>query len=123
MAKGEADDPYPRRPIEAPFIGSEAQSMPEEGFRMSLAERLAEEFERDPKARKRIAELLIIEPDIRLAMINALIAEAATKRDLSELRAEMRAEMDQLRAEVSSNFRWTRGPILVVWGATVIRSY
>ena len=87
---------------------------------MSLAERLAEEFERDPKARKRIAELLIIEPDIRLAMINALIAEAATKRDLSELRAEMRAEMDQLRAEVSSNFRWTRGPILVVWGATVI---
>jgi hypothetical protein len=112
MAKGEADDPYPRRPIEAPFIGSEAQSMPEEGFRMSLAERLAEEFERDPMARKRIAELLIIEPDIRLAMINALIAEAATKRDLSEL-----------RAEVSSNFRWTRGPILVVWGATVIRSY
>jgi len=78
---------------------------------MSLAERLAEEFERDPRARKRIAELLIIEPDIRLAMINALIAEVATKRDLSEL-----------RAEVSSNFRWTRGTILVVWGATVIRS-
>ena len=76
---------------------------------MSLAERLLEELEKDPRAKKRLAELLVVEPDVRLAMINALMAEVATRRDLGEL-----------RAEASRNFRWTMGTILVVWGATVI---
>jgi len=105
---------------------------------MSLAERLLEELEADPRARKRLAELLVTEPDVRLAMINAIIADVATKRDLAELRAELkgdinalrselkgdidalRAEIGQLRAEASSNFRWIIGTILAIWGATVI---
>jgi len=67
---------------------------------MSLAEKLIEEFEKDPRAKKRLAELLVVEPDVRLAMINALMAEVATRRDLGELRAEMRSEMGQLRSEM-----------------------
>jgi len=32
-------------------------------------------FEEDVKARKRIAELLVTEPDVRLTIINAVIRE------------------------------------------------
>ncbi|MEM2601676.1 MAG: hypothetical protein QXW19_01710 [Candidatus Bathyarchaeia archaeon] len=116
---------------------------------MSLSEGLIEELERDPRARKRIAELLVIEPDIGFAMINALITDVATKRDLADLRAELRAEINctrselkdeigqlrsetkgemsefrseiaRLRAEALSNFRWIIGTILAIWGATAI---
>ena len=92
-----------------------------------MAERLLGELEADPRARRRLAELLVAEPDVRLAMINAIIADVATRRDLAELRSELkgdiealRAEIAQLRAEASSNFRWIIGAILAIWGATVI---
>ena len=42
-------------------------------------------FEENPDALKRFAELLIIEPDIRLALINAIIRDIATKEDLKKL--------------------------------------
>jgi len=42
-------------------------------------------FEENPDAVKRFAELLIIEPDIRLALINAIIRDIATKEDLEKL--------------------------------------
>jgi hypothetical protein len=94
---------------------------------MSLAERLLGELEADPRARRRLAELLVAEPDVRLAMINAIIADVATRRDLAELRSEMRgeisalrAEIAQLRAEASGNFRWIIGAILAIWGATAM---
>jgi len=144
------------------------------GLFMSLAERLIKEFEENVKLRKRLAELLVSEPDVRLALINAVIADVATKKDLNELRNELRGEISRvreelrgeiskvreelrgeigglrgeiskvreelrgemnglrgeigelrreingLRREVHSNFRWTVGLIITVWGATVI---
>ena len=129
------------------------------GLFMSLAERLIKEFEENVKLRKRLAELLVSEPDVRLALINAVIADVATKKDLNELRnelrgeigglrgeisrvreelrgeigelrgemnglrgeiGELRREISELRGEVHSNFRWTVGLIITVWGATVI---
>lgn len=42
-------------------------------------------FEENPDAVKRFAELLIIEPDIRLALINAIIRDIATKEDIEKL--------------------------------------
>jgi len=100
------------------------------GLFMSLAERLIKEFEENVKLRKRLAELLISEPDIRLALINAVIADVATKKDLSELRnelkneigglrSELKSEISELRREMHSNFRWTVGLIVTVWGVTV----
>jgi len=133
------------------------------GLFMSLAEKLIKEFEENVKLRKRLAELLVSEPDVRLALINAVIADVATKKDLNELRnelreeiskvreelrgeigglrgeiskvreelrgemnglrgeiGELRGEINGLRREVHSNFRWTVGLIVTVWGATVI---
>ena len=94
---------------------------------MSLAERVIEEFEGNIRLRKRLAELLVVEPDIRLTIINAVLAEIATKKDISELRNEVKAEVNQLRAEIgelrreiNSNFRWTIGVVITVWGAAVI---
>jgi len=100
------------------------------GLFMYLAEKLIKEFEENVKLRKRLAELLISEPDIRLALINAVIADVATKKDLSELRnelkneigglrSELKSEISELRREVHSNFRWTVGLIVTVWGVTV----
>ena len=94
---------------------------------MSLAEKLIKEFEENVKLRKRLAELLVSEPDIRLVLINAVISDVATKKDLSELRNEVKSEINGLRGEINglrreihSNFRWTVGLIVTVWGATVI---
>ncbi len=113
-------------------------------------------FEKDASARKRLAELLVSEPDVRLAVINAVLRDVATKGDIQELRRELRGdieslrreisnlrvttkqdiealrkelrgdinelrvEISDLRKEISSNFRWTIGVIITVWGATVI---
>jgi len=105
---------------------------------VSLAERLIKEFEENVKLRKRLAELLVSEPEIRLVLINAVIADVATKKDLNELRnelrgeisrvreelkgeiGELRGEISELRREVHSNFRWTVGLIVTFWGVTVI---
>jgi len=100
----------------------------------SLGERVLDELETDIKLRRRLAELLIREPDLRLALMNAALATVATREDIRELRAEinqLRAEMNQLRnevkeeinqlrGEISSNLRWTIGTMLAIWGATVI---
>jgi len=115
------------------------------GYFMSLAEKLIKEFEENVKLRKRLAELLVSEPDVRLVLINAVIADVAMKKDLSELRnelkseinglrgeinglrreinglrSELKSEISELREEVHSNFRWIVGLIVTVWGATVI---
>ena len=46
-------------------------------------------FEEDVHARKRLAELLVGEPDIRLAIINAVLRDVATKSDIEKLRGEI----------------------------------
>jgi len=58
------------------------------------AEDIVRLFEEDARARRRLAELLVSEPDVRLAMANAIIREVATKGDLRELREELKAYMD-----------------------------
>jgi superfamily II RNA helicase len=77
-----------------------------------------------------------------LAVINAVLADVATKQDINQLRQELRGEIAQLRQHVdseiaqlrremkdeiaqlrrdmSTNFRWTIGLIIGIWGTTVI---
>jgi len=43
-------------------------------------------FEEDAKARKRLAELLVSEPDVRLTIINAVLRDVATKCDIESSR-------------------------------------
>jgi len=85
---------------------------------VSLAERVVEEFEGNVRLRKRLAELLVVEPDVRLTLINALLAEVATKRDISEVRSEFKTEINELRREINSNFRWTIGVVITVLGSS-----
>ena len=63
---------------------------------MSIGEKLIEELERDPKIRKKLAELMVTDSDVRLAIINAVLADVATKSDLENLRAEIKTEMGKL---------------------------
>jgi predicted nucleic acid-binding Zn-ribbon protein len=49
------------------------------------ADQIVDLFERDLRARKRLAELIVMEPDIRLAIINAVLREVATKDDIKAL--------------------------------------
>ncbi len=56
------------------------------------AEDIVRLFEEDARARRRLAELLVSEPDVRLAIINAVLRDVATKQDLERLREELRRE-------------------------------
>ena len=68
---------------------------------MSLtAEDIVRLFEEDVRARKRLAELLVSEPDVRLALANAILREVTTKEDIRELRKELRDEMYRIREEL-----------------------
>jgi predicted ribosome quality control (RQC) complex YloA/Tae2 family protein len=92
----------------------------------------------DKDALRELAVAVASEPELRLAVINAVLADVATKQDIQQLRQELRGEIaqlrqhvdseisqlrqeiSQLRREMSTNFRWTVGLILGIWGTTVI---
>ena len=68
------------------------------------AQKIVELFEKDVVARKRFAELLVTEPDIRLALINAILRDVATKDYVDRKFAELRAELESLRNYVERRF-------------------
>jgi predicted nucleic acid-binding Zn-ribbon protein len=103
----------------------------------------------DRDALRELAVAVASEPELRLAVINAVLADVATKQDIQQLRQELRGEIAQLRQHVDSeisqlrqeiaqmrqhvdseisqlrrdmntNFRRTVGLILGIWGTTVI---
>jgi gas vesicle protein len=92
----------------------------------------------DRDALRELAAAVASEPELRLAVINAVQADVATKHDINQLRGEVRGEIGQLREEMRSeisqlrqeisqlrrdmntNFRWTVGLIIAIWGTTVI---
>jgi Skp family chaperone for outer membrane proteins len=66
------------------------------------AEEVVNLFEADARARKRLAELLVSEPDVRLAIINAVLRDVATKDDIETLRAATKSDIEALREEMES---------------------
>jgi uncharacterized protein involved in exopolysaccharide biosynthesis len=114
----------------------------------------------DKDALRELAVAVASEPELRLAVINAVLVDVATKQDLqqirqelkgeiaqlreelrgditatkqniqqlrqelrgeiAQLRQELRGEIAQLRREMNTNFRWTIGLIIGIWGTTVI---
>jgi len=64
------------------------------------AEAIVELFREDVRARKELAELLISEPEIRLAIINAVLRDVATRGDLERLRESF----ERLRESLESRF-------------------
>ena len=103
----------------------------------------------DKDALRELAVAVASEPELRLAVINAVLADVATKQDLQQIRQELKveiaqlreetkeeiaqlrqeigllrqhvdSEINQLRRDMNTNFRWTVGLIIAVWGTTVI---
>jgi polyhydroxyalkanoate synthesis regulator phasin len=84
----------------------------------------------DKGALKELVYHIVSDPDMRVAVISAVLSEVATKQDVRDLRQEMnqlrteidglRREINDLRREMRSLIRWTITAILVVWGSTVL---
>ena len=64
------------------------------------ADQIVDLFERDLRARKRLAELIVMEPDIRLAIINAVLREVATKDDIKALGDATRKDIKELEGRI-----------------------
>jgi chromosome segregation ATPase len=72
------------------------------------ADQIFDLFERDLRARKRLAELIVMEPDIRLAIINAVLREVATKDDIKALESYIRVLKGRIQ-ELSNMVSEMRG--------------
>jgi predicted aconitase len=120
------------------------------GIWMSLsAGEIVKLLKSDKDALRELSAAIASEPELRLAVINAVLADVATKQDLQQIRQELKVEIAQLREEtkeeiaqlrqeigllrqhvdseisqlrrdMNTNFRWTVGLIIAVWGTTVI---
>jgi Skp family chaperone for outer membrane proteins len=62
----------------------------------------------DKDALRELAVAVASEPELRLAVINAVIADVATKQDLQQLRQELKGEMAQLRREMKEEIAQLR---------------
>jgi chromosome segregation ATPase len=65
----------------------------------------------DKGALKDLIYRIVSDPDMRVAVISAVLSEVATKQDVRDLRQEMnqlRQEMNQLRAEMDARFNEVR---------------
>ncbi len=58
-----------------------------------------DELEKDDKARKRLAEIIVTDYDVRIALINAVLRDVATKQDIVELRNDVKEEVTRLERE------------------------
>jgi hypothetical protein len=84
----------------------------------------------DKGALKDLIYHIVSDPEVRMAVISAVLTDVATKQDVRDLRQEMnqlrmeindlRREVNDLRREMRSLIRWTITAILVVWGSTVL---
>jgi uncharacterized protein involved in exopolysaccharide biosynthesis len=72
------------------------------------ADEVVKLFEGDVRARKRLAELLVSEPDVRLAIINAVLRDVATKSDIEALRKEFKSDIEALKAATKSDIESLR---------------
>jgi polyhydroxyalkanoate synthesis regulator phasin len=72
------------------------------------AEEVVNLFEADARARKRLAELLVSEPDVRLAIINAVLRDVATKDDIEALKNATKSDIETLRAATKDDMESLR---------------
>jgi hypothetical protein len=82
------------------------------------AEDVVKLFEEDVRARKRLAELLVSEPDARLAIINAVLRDVATKGDIEVLKAATKSDIEALRTATRSDIEALRKEIEALRTAT-----
>ena len=79
---------------------------------MSIAQKLIEELESDEKVRRRLSRLLAsdiaLDTEARVAIVNAIIREVATKNDIEALRNATKSDIEALRKEFKSDIEALR---------------
>jgi DNA anti-recombination protein RmuC len=79
------------------------------GIWMSLsAVEIVKLLKSDKNALRELSAAIASEPELRLAVINAVLADVATKQDLQQLRQELKGEMAQLRQEMKEEIAQLR---------------
>ena len=72
------------------------------------ARAIVEALKKDKKALKELAEEIVSIEDIRLAIINAVLRDVATKSDLEKLQETTRKDFEKLREETKSSLEKLR---------------
>jgi len=72
------------------------------------AEEIVRLLKSDRDALRELAAAIVSEPELRLSVINAVVADMATKEDLLQLRQELKAEIAQLRQELKAEMTQLR---------------
>jgi hypothetical protein len=79
---------------------------------VSIAQKLIEELESDEKVRRRLSRLLAsdiaLDTEARVAIVNAIIREVATKNDIEALRNATKSDIEALRKEFKSDIEALR---------------
>ena len=92
----------------------------------NIVDEVIEAVESNPAVRRRLASALVIDPDTRLAIINAVIRDVATKSDIEALRAATKSDIEALRSElrndignvnrrIDSLIKWIIGIMAAMW--------
>ena len=71
---------------------------------MSIIDRSLEDMDRHPEKRKRLARILALdiatEETLRLLLLEGLLRDVATKRDLREVGERLQKQMEELRRDL-----------------------
>ncbi len=77
----------------------------------SVVDEVIDAVERNPTVRRRLASALVIDSDVRLAIINAVIRDVATKSDIEALRSEI----GNVNKRIDSLIKWIIGLMAAMW--------
>ena len=77
----------------------------------SVVDEVIDAVERNPTVRRRLASALVIDSDVRLAIINAVIRDVATKNDIEALRSEI----GNVNRRIDSLIKWIIGLMAAMW--------
>ncbi|MEM2793900.1 MAG: hypothetical protein QW511_04510, partial [Candidatus Methanomethylicia archaeon] len=77
----------------------------------SIVGEVIDAVERTPDVRRRLASALVIDSDVRLAIINAVVRDVATKSDIEALRSEI----GNVNRRIDSLIKWIIGLMAAMW--------
>lgn len=98
---------------------------------MSIIDRLLEDMDKYPEKRKRLARTLALdiatEETLRLLLLESLLRDVSTKRDLREVEERLQKQMEELRRDlwklnerIDSLVKWMVGLLASIWLTLVI---
>lgn len=98
---------------------------------MSIIDRLLEDMDKYPEKRKRLARALALdiatEETLRLLLLESLLRDVSTKRDLREVEERLQKQMEELRRDlwklnerIDSLVKWMVGLLASIWLTLVV---